>query len=40
MDEDPPYGFREDLAAKIRPVLAGLLQSMLSWAELEGALEA
>ena len=37
MDETPPYTFKEDLAAKIRPVLAGLLQSILAWAELETA---
>lgn len=35
MDEAAPYGFREDLAGKIRPVLAGLLQAMMSWAEME-----
>jgi len=40
MDEAPPYGFREDLAEKIRPVLAGLLQAMLSWAEMEAIPEA
>ncbi len=36
MDEDPPHSFREDLAAKVRPLLAGLLQTMQAWAELEG----
>ena len=35
MDEDPPFTFREDLAEKVRPVIAGLLQTMLAWAELE-----
>ena len=35
MDEDPPFGFREDLAEQIRPVLAGLIQTMLAWAEME-----
>lgn len=35
MDEAAPYGFRADLAAQVRPVLAGLLQAMLSWAEME-----
>lgn len=35
MDEDPPFAFREDLADKVRPVLAGLIQTMLAWAELE-----
>ena len=32
MDEDPPYGFREDKAATIRPVLRRLLEAMLGWA--------
>ncbi len=35
MDEDPPYDLREDLAKDVRPVLAGLLQTMLAWAEME-----
>ena len=35
MDEDPPFTFREDLADRVRPVLQGLLQSYLAWAELE-----
>ena len=35
MDEDPPFGFREDLAEQIRPVLSGLIQTMLAWAEME-----
>ncbi len=35
MDEDPPFAFRPDLAAKVRPVIAGFLQAMLAWAELE-----
>lgn len=35
MDEDPPFGFREDLAQQIRPVLSGLIHAMLAWAELE-----
>lgn len=35
MDEDPPFTFREDLAEKVRPVLAGLVQTMLAWAEME-----
>jgi len=35
MDEDPPFPFREDLAARVRPVIAGLMQTMLAWAELE-----
>jgi len=32
MDEDPPYGFREDLAAGIRPVLRRLVETALAWA--------
>jgi N-formylglutamate deformylase len=35
MDEDPPFAFREDLAEKVRPVLSGLIQTMLAWAEME-----
>src|SRR3546814_4456000 len=35
MDEDPPFGFRDDLAAGIRPVLSGLVHAMLAWAEVE-----
>ena len=37
MDEDPPYGFREDLAERVRPVLQGLLDAALAWAELEAS---
>ena len=37
MDEDPPFAFREDLAEQIRPVLSGLIQTMLAWAEMEQA---
>lgn len=29
MDEGPPYGFRDDLAAQIRPVLHAMLEAML-----------
>ncbi len=36
MDEAPPYGFREDLAAGIRPVLRGLLETALDWARRQG----
>ncbi len=32
MDEDPPYGFREDLAGGIRPCLRGLIEAALDWA--------
>jgi N-formylglutamate deformylase len=35
MDEVPPFAFREDLAAKVRPVLSGLVHAMLAWAEVE-----
>jgi N-formylglutamate deformylase len=31
MDEDPPYGFREDLAAAVRPVLRAIVQAMIGW---------
>ncbi len=37
MDEDPPYGFREDLAEQVQPVLQGLLDAALAWAELEAS---
>ncbi len=30
MDEDPPFAFREDLAAGLRPVLSRILAAMLS----------
>ena len=33
MDEDPPYTFRDDLAAGLRPVLAACLEIMLQWGE-------
>jgi N-formylglutamate deformylase len=33
MDEDPPYGFREDLAAGIRPLLRQLLETALAWGQ-------
>lgn len=31
MDEDPPYGFRDDLAARVRPVLRRLLTAACDW---------
>ncbi len=31
MDEDPPFTFREDLAAGIRPVLRGVVEALLAW---------
>ena len=33
MDEAPPFGFREDLANRIRPVLRRFLEVMLDWAQ-------
>jgi N-formylglutamate deformylase len=33
MDEDAPYGFREDLAAGIRPLLRDLLHTALEWSQ-------
>ena len=35
MDEEPPFAFRRDLAENVRPVLRGLLDAALAWAELE-----
>lgn len=35
LDEDPPFIFDEVRAERLRPVLAGLLQTALAWAELE-----
>jgi N-formylglutamate amidohydrolase len=31
MDEAPPFGFRDDLAAGVRPVLRRFLDTMLDW---------
>jgi hypothetical protein len=31
MDEAPPFGFREDLAKGIRPVLRRFLETLLNW---------
>ncbi len=33
MDEAPPFGFRDDLAAGIRPVLRRLLETVLAWGQ-------
>lgn len=33
MDEDPPFTFRDDLAARLRPVLRACLKAMLDWGE-------
>ncbi len=35
MDEDPPYAYRPDLADKVKPVIHGLIQTMLAWGEME-----
>lgn len=32
MDEDPPFTFRDDLAAGIRPVLRRIVEAILDWA--------
>lgn len=32
MEEDPPFAFREDRAAEIRPVLRRILEAILGWA--------
>lgn len=34
MDEAPPYTFREDRAAKVRPVLREMLETAVSWAKM------
>lgn len=31
MDEAPPFGFREDRAARVRPVLRALIDTLLVW---------
>ena len=31
MNEDPPYGYREDLAARVKPVLKQLIEKMLDF---------
>ena len=33
MNEDPPFGYRPDLAAAVRPILEALLAEMLAWAD-------
>jgi formiminoglutamase len=33
MNEAPPFGFRDDLAAGIRPVLRRLLETVLDWGQ-------
>jgi N-formylglutamate deformylase len=37
MDESPPYGFRADLAARLRPVLREQLEIALRWARRAAA---
>ncbi len=32
MDEDPPFGFRDDLAASLRPTLRAMIGAMTDWA--------
>ncbi len=32
MDEAPPYGYRDDLARRVQPVIRRLLQTALDWA--------
>jgi N-formylglutamate deformylase len=32
MDESPPFAFRDDLAAPLRPLLRALLEAVLNWA--------
>ena len=32
MDEDPPFGFREDLAADVRPALRRIVAALIDWA--------
>jgi N-formylglutamate deformylase len=32
MDESPPFVFRDDLAAGVRPILRALLEAVLNWA--------
>ncbi len=32
MDEEPPFGFRVDLAAKVEPVITAMMQTALDWA--------
>jgi N-formylglutamate deformylase len=36
MNEEPPFDFREDLAAKLRPHLRALLAAMLEWGNESG----
>jgi len=35
MNEDPPYEFNEQQASEVREVIAGLVQTMIAWGELE-----
>lgn len=35
MNEAPPFEFRDDLAAGVRPLLRALLEAVLSWAQAE-----
>jgi N-formylglutamate deformylase len=35
MDEDPPFTWRPDKAARLQPVLKALLQAVLDWAQVQ-----
>jgi N-formylglutamate amidohydrolase len=35
MDEDPPFTWRPDKAARLQPVLKSLLEAMLDWAQVQ-----
>ena len=35
MDEDPPFAWRPEKAARLQPVLKALLQAMLDWAQVQ-----
>jgi N-formylglutamate amidohydrolase len=37
LDETPPWAFREDLARALRPHLAQLIETMLSWGRQHAA---
>lgn len=35
MDEDPPFAYRPEKAARLQPVLKALLETMLDWAQVQ-----
>ncbi len=37
MEEQPPFGYRDELAEKVQPTLKALLTTMLEWAEQQKA---